>query len=114
MSVTVAVREALEVNGMRALWWPAAGRSARERDSVLSAATWAVREGESGAMGSESECAGGDISPCSQAGKEDCAAYSPKLSYNHKWDFIFIPQFPAHYSRPPLVRFGPRTPRWDY
>lgn len=74
MSVTVAGREALEVNGMRALWWPAAGRSARERESVLSAVTWAVREGESGAMGSERESAGEDISPCSQAGEEDCAA----------------------------------------
>lgn len=35
--------------------------------------------------------------------------YSPKLSYNRKWDFYIITQFPAHYSRPPLVRFGPRT-----
>lgn len=65
MSVTVAGREALAVKGMRALWWPAAGRSARERERVLSAVTWAEREGESGAMGRERE-SGGDIAACSQ------------------------------------------------
>lgn len=65
MSVTVAGREALAVKGMRALWWPAAGRSARERERVFSAVTCAEREAESGAMGRERK-SGGDISVCSQ------------------------------------------------
>lgn len=68
MSEMVAGREALEVKGMRALWWPAAGRSASERERVLSAVTCAEREGESGAMGRE-RGSGGDISACSQAGE---------------------------------------------
>lgn len=101
MSERVAGREALEVSGMRAGWWPAAGRSARERARVFSALTCAWSAGESGAMGRE-RGSGRGIS----AGPRESNVLHETINHHNKKTAA---QFPAHFRLHPRV-LGRKTP----